>query len=626
MLRTTCLVPGWVCLILLLPFWAGAQSPDSIGNFNLDETVITGTREATLNSRVPASISVVDARELRQSGAINVFSLLPDAVPGMFINDRAIAGYGVGPTSAGGISIRGLSGTPNTQVLVLVDGQPQYMGLFGHPITDSYMSSDIERIEVLRGSGSVLYGSHAFGGAVNLITRSARPGQWSLGGRAAYGSFNTQHYQLKGGIGKDSLRVWASVNHLQTDGHREDGQDDFRSTVGFIKMGYRFSPQWSLNADVNLSDASFYDPGPLMDIRTDNYYDYQRGRAALSLDNDLGRVGGSLKLFYNFGEHRFFDQWHSNDDHKGITFYQNIQTLPGQMLTVGMDYNDYGGTGRNESLAPPANRGLGQDIQFREVSGYALLRQDLGPKWGLSGGLRYTHHNEFGGRLIPNAGITYALSPVTHFKGNLGRAYRNPTPVDLFIFPPANEDLVPEEMWNYELGWFQGYGQGAFRTGLTLFYMEGDNLIQVVPRNVPGPPQRQNVGKFDQWGLEFTWQHQVSPAFRWGGNYTHLHFDDIRRFAPAHSLNMQATLSKPNWLLRASAKYISGLYTDFFGLQEAHYWVVNARGEYALNSWLRLQLEVKNLLDAAYQIDAGYPMPPTTLMAGMAFQLDRPIR
>ncbi|MCK7460836.1 MAG: TonB-dependent receptor plug domain-containing protein [Sphingobacterium sp.] len=82
-----------------------------------------------------------------------------------------MTGFGVADGAAGKISIRGIGGSPNTQVLVLIDGHPQYMGLFGHPLPDAYVASDAEKVEVVRGPASILYGTNAMGGVVNIITR-----------------------------------------------------------------------------------------------------------------------------------------------------------------------------------------------------------------------------------------------------------------------------------------------------------------------------------------------------------------------------------------------------------------------------------------------------------------------
>src|SRR5690606_22856806 len=130
----------------------------------LNPVVMTGTRYALEKNKSPGTITVVSREAIEENAGTNILPVLSAHVPGMLLNNRSLAGYGVGPNSGGNISIRGISGSPNSRVLVLIDGQPQYMGIFAHPIADAYSSSDIERAEVVRGAASLLYGSNAMGG------------------------------------------------------------------------------------------------------------------------------------------------------------------------------------------------------------------------------------------------------------------------------------------------------------------------------------------------------------------------------------------------------------------------------------------------------------------------------
>lgn len=86
-------------------------------------------------------------------------------MPGLFTTSRGVMGYGVSNGAAGGISLRGLSGG-NARLMVLIDGHPQYAGIFGHPIADAYQTLLADQVEVLHGPASVLYGSNAMGGVL----------------------------------------------------------------------------------------------------------------------------------------------------------------------------------------------------------------------------------------------------------------------------------------------------------------------------------------------------------------------------------------------------------------------------------------------------------------------------
>ncbi len=115
--------------------------------------------------------------------------LLTEQVPGLFTTSRGIMGYGVSTGAAGGMSLRGIGGSPTAGLLVLIDGHPQYMGLMGHPIADAYQSMMAESVEVLRGPASVLYGSNAMGGVINIVTRKQQEEGVKNNMQVGYGSY-----------------------------------------------------------------------------------------------------------------------------------------------------------------------------------------------------------------------------------------------------------------------------------------------------------------------------------------------------------------------------------------------------------------------------------------------------
>lgn len=142
----------------------------------LGEVVIYDFPDSSVAGReATSSITIIDREQIEDSGEINVYDLISARVPGVLVDGGGIFSYGVGPDSAGSLNIRGLGGDPNSQVLVLLDGQPTTMGLFGHPIPDAYPLGGVERVEILRGSHSLHYGDGAMGGVVNIVTRRLEP-------------------------------------------------------------------------------------------------------------------------------------------------------------------------------------------------------------------------------------------------------------------------------------------------------------------------------------------------------------------------------------------------------------------------------------------------------------------
>ena len=173
----------------------------------LAQVVVTGTRSRTDIRHLPLTVTVLDRPAIEYSYTPSLLPVLTEQVPGFFSTSRGVMGYGVSGGAAGNISVRGLSGGSG-QVMVLIDGHPQYMGMFGHPISDAYQSLMAEQVEVLRGPASVLYGSNAMGGVVNIVTRRMEEDGVRTNISAGYGSWNTSACRTtaRTGIG----RIWAS--------------------------------------------------------------------------------------------------------------------------------------------------------------------------------------------------------------------------------------------------------------------------------------------------------------------------------------------------------------------------------------------------------------------------------
>lgn len=611
------------CFIIII--WSAdysllAQQQQDTTVFELDPVVVTGTRIQRERSKIPSSISIVPREVLERSGQFNILPVLVSQVPGFFLNDRGIIGYGVGPNSGGTVSIRGISGPRNTRVLVLIDGQPQFMGIFGHPIADAYTSSDVERVEVLRGAASLLYGSNALGGAINIITRKPQQEGWHGTTRLAYGSFNTGRFSSTLSYKKGKLEAFTSVNREQTDGFREEGKDDFENTTAFFKLAYQASESFSLSGDAQIADAVYYQPGTIGAPLDNDRREYLRGRAAVSLENTFEKVEGALKLFYNFGEHEFMDGFASHDVNRGLTFYQNLKLISDNIITLGIDYKNFGGKAINDSLPPPARAGLGQQHLIDEVDLYTMVQHTFMEKLSLQGGVRLIHNSQYGFTSTPGAGLAYQPAKNTTVKASAAKAFRSPAVVDLFLFPPANQDLQPEELWSYEFGVNQYFINKKLRLEVTGFVNYGSNLIQVMPVAVPGPPQGRNTGNFSNRGIELQTRYQPGKQLNFIFNYSLLKASETVLYAPKHALNFQVNYSYRKLGLQMDLRRVAGLNTSLqTDISREDYTLLDVRLNYKSADWLQIFIEGNNLLNTAYQIEHGYPMPGINMLSGVSF-------
>ena len=159
-------------LLLSASAASGAERSDSIHK-RFDELVVTGSASPVAERLLPYSVSVVGEQRLENSGSTRVLSVISGMVPSLFVTERSIFGFGVSSSGGSGhIKMRGVGGDRASGVLMMVDGQPQFAGIYSHHVADFYAKENVERVEVLRGPGSVLYGSNAMAGAINVITRN----------------------------------------------------------------------------------------------------------------------------------------------------------------------------------------------------------------------------------------------------------------------------------------------------------------------------------------------------------------------------------------------------------------------------------------------------------------------
>jgi len=329
-------------------------------SLTIDEVVVTGTRNETDVRHLPMTISVVNRKVLEQSFQPSVLPVLTEQVPGLFTTSRGIMGYGVSTGAAGGMSLRGIGGSPTAGLLVLIDGHPQYMGLMGHPIADAYQTMLTDRVEVLRGPASVLYGSNAMGGVINIVTRKMQEDGIKTNAQIGYGSYNTLQTELSNRIRKGRFNSIVTGSYNRTDGHRENME--FEQYGGYAKLGYDFNAAWKVWGDVNITRFKASNPGETDNPYIDNDSRITRGMASFALENHYEKSSGALSFFYNWGRHKINDGYHpggtpqeshfnSKDRMLGVSWYQSATLFAGNRLTVGFDYQHFGGKSWNKMVA-----------------------------------------------------------------------------------------------------------------------------------------------------------------------------------------------------------------------------------------------------------------------------------
>lgn len=607
--------------------------PDSLdnGGYTIDEVVITGTRNLTDVRHLSQTVTTVGRAEITQTMQPSLLPVLTEQVPGLFTTSRGVMGYGVSGGAAGGISLRGLSGGSG-RLMVLIDGHPQYMGLMGHPIADSYQSLMAERVEVLRGPSSMLYGSNAMGGVVNIVTRKMDTDGFEANLHAGYGSYNTLESELTGRFRKGRFSSVVSGSYNRTDGHREDM--GFSQYGGYAKVGYEFSGNWSIHADINATHFDASQPGSVSAPLLDADQSITRGMTSLALENNYERTSGALSLFYNWGNHWINDgytpggapkayRFNSHDSMMGASLYQSARLFKGSRLTLGADLFGVGGKAWNRYVEGPRDGESDQivDKSIYEIAAYIDYRQSIGTLLTFDAGVRVDHHSVSGTEWVPQAGLSFHLPHAIEMKLSAAKGFRYPTIREMYMFPPQNPDLRAERMWNYELAISERLLGGRLHWGLNLFYIDGSDMIVTVPRE-GATPLNINTGEIDNAGVEAELSYAIDRHWSVESNYSFTHMKRPVIAAPEHKLHVGGTYRLDRLTVSTGVQYIAGLYTSTSPVVKESFVLWNLRASFRLNKWLGIWAKGENLLAQQYEINAGYPMPRATAMAGFEIFLN----
>lgn len=592
----------------------------------LQEVVITGTRSATDVRQLSQTVNVIDRAAIEETNRASLLPLLTEQVPGLFITQRGYAGYGVSGGAAGNISMRGMTGGA-ARMIVLIDGHPNYAGIYGHPIADSYQSLMTERVEVLRGPASILYGSGAMAGVVNIVTKKEEGTHAHL--HAGYGSFNTAETEFTASTRQGKFSAVASGSYNRTDGHRDNM--NFEQFGGYAKLGYDISDNWNASANVDITRFKASQPGSESAPLIDADQDITRGTTALFVENNYARTQGAVSLFYSWGDHWINDgyapgttpklfRFISYDEMLGASAWQSASLFDGNRITLGFDYYRYGGKADNHFVdGPTAGTDVPQvDEREDEFAGYLEMRQEIGSLLTLNAGLRVDHHSKAGTELVPQAGAAFHLPANAEVKLSVGKGFRYPTIREMYMYPPHNPDLEAESLWNYELSFSQRLLSGKLYYGINLFHMDAKNIILTLPNPTAPPPMlNQNSGELKNTGVEVEASYLISKSFAANCNYSYLKMETPIVGAPEHKAYLGGSYTNNGWHASTGLQYVNGLYSAVGPDVKEDFLLWNARVSYQLSDMVQLWVNGDNLLNTKYQINAGYPMPGIAFMAGV---------
>ena len=601
-----------------------AQTVDSLA---LQEVVVTGTRNAVDVRHLPMTVTVIGRETLTKQHQPSILPTAMQQVPGLFITSRGMMGYGASTGAAGGISLRGVAGGSG-QLMVLIDGHPQYQGIYGHPIADSYQTLMADRVEVLRGPASVLYGTNAMGGVLNIVTRRAHQDGINTIVNVGAGSYGTIQTEASNQMRSGRFNSTVAVQYLRSDNHRPNM--GFEQYGGFVKLGYDLDEHWRASISGNLTHWNASNPGLTTQPKLENDQWITRGEASVALTNNYGCTSGALSVYSNFGRHKINDGYNavggkpqtdlfrSKDAVSGVSLYQSAQLFKGNRTTLGFDYQHVYGrayyTNRETGEVVTTQQRLMQSAHAHAdvFAGYIDFRQDLTSWLTVDAGLRVDHHSVSGSEWIPQAGVVVRPIATGEVKAMVSKGFRRANPKEMYLYKSANDELKPERLWNYELSWRHRLEDG-FKYAVNLFYLKGDNMIQTVNM------QNVNTGEMENWGFDIELRYPLGRYFDVMANGSYLHMKNKVVAAPEASCYLGVDYHHDKWLATLGAQYVNNLYTAVGDNEtKENVCLLNASISYAATKALSLWLRGENLLAQKYEVNLGYPMPRATFMGGVS--------
>ena len=549
------------------------------------------------------------ALEIESTGARTVLDAVDRLAPGAFVTRRGVMGYGIAANGTGAVSVRGIGGSPNTGVLIVVDGRPDFQALMGHPLPDLYTLSDAASVRVTLGPASVLYGSNAMGGAVEII-----PAQPEAGFRtrltSSLGSWWTTQHRLNHAA--KFTRAFYSLNAGYSGTSGERPSSDFRNPDATFTVGGDLSEHWKASLESRYGFFHVEDPGTVFAPLQGSYARVGRGGYSVNLNNAYGRSHGYIRQYGAWGRHFITDGFRSTDSTKGLRAVQTFLPHPSLTLDLGGDFNHYGGAARNIRARLDYGR-----HSLDEGAGFSRAQWQAAPRLLLAGGYRYHRHSLYGGLQVPEASATVRLAPAVSWSAGVSRGFRNPTIRELYLFPAPNPSLQPERLWNWQSTLYV-QPHRSFTAWATGYYSSLSNQILTLGRF---PNLRlENSGRAILRGVDIQSQWRPARAWMLSAGTGLLRSAQIVPLIPASKFNGALQYQRRRFSASLSAMIVGRRYANAARTATlGGYPLLTLQGSWQASRRVSVFALADNLLDRRYEVLPGYVMPRLNAAGGVAF-------
>jgi vitamin B12 transporter len=597
--------------VFILAFFATAASSEETRQ--LDKIVVTPSRIST-SEDTGRSVTVLDADTMQASSYEAIQDIIGN-LGGVDIRRRGPEGV------QSDVNIRGATFEQNT---VMIDGIRMNDPQTGHHTMDLPLTAfDTERVEILKGPASSLYGANSFGGVINIITKPPEDRKFiinAIGGQRDY---------FSGGVSA-SCPLEAVKNRFSMDWNRASPYIP-NTEFNIINL----SESALLDTDFGVYD--FFFGYSLKDFGADSFYSNLFPREAESTDTRFFKIGGkiengNLRIEPKFFLRRHYDKFALDKDRAGFQTNYNTDYTYGSDIQFIVE-NPFMDTAYGFELSEDSIFSTNMQKHRRGKAGiYAEISPHLYDKLYVNAGIRQDTYSDFGIEYSPSVNLRYMLSRFLSIRSSAGRSYRIPTFTDLYYIDAANignANLMPESSWTYEAG--LDYKSGLINCSAGYFRRNSENAIDWTRASAADPWTVSNIGSVKTNGVEASIEMMPQkldkrfPMKKVFINYTALDLFDKHDY-----------LSK--YVLDYLKQQISGgIEYDLFGFTNS--WVLNYKkrvGDTSSSVVVDMKivkgiirkkglafdafLEVTNLFDTSYSEQSGIPMPGRWLKSGVRIE------
>ena len=579
-----------------------ADSQQAVEQVQTRDVVVTASRTEQLVKEAPAAVEVITREDLDKMGAENLAQALQLAI-GIDVSENGMVGNSV--------SIRGAK---SNQTLIMVDGMRIRTENTDETANNYELQrvnmADVERIEIVRGATSSLYGADAMGGVINIITKT--PDKVS---QSVFADYTTKQADAGFRVATGQLGKWASsfsyrrsdVHHLDINGSgTQYGTKDYFN----VKTKYKIDDKKSLSFFLDYMNEDLYFDSDLTS------YDHDRTKFGLSYDGKDKKGKYQLRVNYSI-----FNKDQNKRENGVLKGWDELKfrtlTLDGQrsyqlndehLLTIGGEIRKekYEGTrmgSSGDNVHTVTREGISQNYSEKSTTYYAAYIQDewqVEDNWLMIPSIRFDHNSAFGSKVTYKLGNTYKLSDNTRFKFNVGTAYRAPTEAELYmdmtrtpqpymkVHVTGNPNLKPETSYNFDFGIEAESKSGRTSGKLTYFHSKFDDLINsqstvtmsgrppAITANVAS--KYVNVDSAEIQGAEAEFKQKLGKNFTLRSTYTYTDAKDGQgarlEGRDRHKLSLQLNYDD------AKTGWSGSLWNDWHG----DYWAVDDYGNLSSNS------------------------------------------